>query len=290
MDQMIKQTTILFLCASYISVCGLACSEKLDKDLENLGRATGPVSNTGEQKQHGNLMQDKDLPKNMPPEMAHALGRDPASSKKVKVHTGEVVEIIQVPSYTYIYFKTGADEKLWAAVPTTKLDDGQSVQIEESIVMTNFASKSLGRTFPTIIFGTLKGQRAGHGTGDPTVEPGDSDQGTKWVDMTSDQKRKTMFKVVVPEMKKVFASNMKFGCHSCHGENMQEVHFHMPNTLYPLDTKNMPFDSDNAKLKATAQFMQTKVTPKMAQLLQLEVYNPETKNGFGCFGCHAKAQ
>lgn len=68
---------------------------------------------------------------------------------------GVVAELLQVPNYTYLRLTTaGGDE--WAAVPTTSaLTVGQGVAVTVSTRMQGFASKSLGRTFDSIVFGEL---------------------------------------------------------------------------------------------------------------------------------------
>lgn len=84
------------------------------------------------------------------------------------VVTGEVLEVRNVESYTYLRLKTQNGE-IWAAVITAKVKKGATVTIENGVVMNNFQSKSLKRTFPVIVFGTLAGSAgappAGHGMG-----------------------------------------------------------------------------------------------------------------------------
>ena len=72
---------------------------------------------------------------------------------------GEVLEIQDVDSYSYIRLKT-KDGEVWAAVNKTPVKKGAEVTIENVMVMNNFESKSLKRTFPTILFGTLGGTGA----------------------------------------------------------------------------------------------------------------------------------
>ncbi len=72
---------------------------------------------------------------------------------------GDVLEIINVSNFTYLRLKTKDGEK-WAAVVQSPVKQGASVTIENAIVMSNFESKSLKRTFPSILFGTLGGSDA----------------------------------------------------------------------------------------------------------------------------------
>lgn len=72
---------------------------------------------------------------------------------------GEVLEIKEVDSYSYLRLKT-ADGETWAAVGRAPIKKGAKVTIENVMVMTNFESKSLKQTFPKIVFGTLAGAGA----------------------------------------------------------------------------------------------------------------------------------
>jgi hypothetical protein len=64
---------------------------------------------------------------------------------------GKVAEVIQVDSYTYVRLDNGT----WAAVPRTELAVGVQVVIANASLMRDFESKTLGRTFEAIYFGTL---------------------------------------------------------------------------------------------------------------------------------------
>ncbi|MCF8160279.1 MAG: nucleotide-binding protein [Polaromonas sp.] len=91
-----------------------------------------------------------------------AWAADPQSGKApVKgVISGEVMEVKDVDSYTYLRLKT-RDGETWAAVSTAGVKKGATVSIENAMVMNNFESKTLKKTFPTIVFGTLGGAAAG---------------------------------------------------------------------------------------------------------------------------------
>jgi hypothetical protein len=70
-------------------------------------------------------------------------------------------------SYTYLRITTAAGDK-WAAVPQVKVAVGEKVTILNPMVMTQFASPTLKRSFPEILFGTLAG-RPGPGGGGPAA-------------------------------------------------------------------------------------------------------------------------
>ena len=86
-----------------------------------------------------------------------APGQAPSSAVK-----GEVLEVKNVDSYTYLRLKTKGGET-WAAVTTAAVKKGESVTIENVMTMRNFESKTLKQTFPIILFGTLGGASSGVG-------------------------------------------------------------------------------------------------------------------------------
>jgi len=77
----------------------------------------------------------------------------PPSAAAVK---GTVLEVKDAPAFTYLRLKT-KDGETWAAVGKAPVKVGADVTIEDVIVMKNFESKSLKKTFPTIVLGTLAG-------------------------------------------------------------------------------------------------------------------------------------
>jgi hypothetical protein len=71
--------------------------------------------------------------------------------------SGEVLEVRNVESYTYLRLNTAKGE-VWAAIDKAGVRKGDKVVIENAMVMNNFESKSLKKTFKTILFGTLAGE------------------------------------------------------------------------------------------------------------------------------------
>ncbi len=82
---------------------------------------------------------------------------------------GKVLEVKEVESYTYLRLKT-KDDEIWAAVLKAPVKNGDEVMIENVMVMNNFESKSLKKTFKTILFGTLGGA-SGSGNGMTAAHP-----------------------------------------------------------------------------------------------------------------------
>ena len=127
---------------------GCKGEETLDPHLEKLGRATGPVERQSNESLAGKA---SPVPK-MPP---HGMMPQPGTAGKV--HRGQVLETIDASRYTYVRVQVESGGEIWTAIPQTKLEIGKQVEIIESIVMKDFESKTLKRTFPNIIFGVLKG-------------------------------------------------------------------------------------------------------------------------------------
>ncbi len=69
---------------------------------------------------------------------------------------GKVIETIDVPSYTYLHLQTTDGDK-WAAVQTAKVAKGSTVSVTEAVLMRDFQSSTLNRTFSVIYFGQLGG-------------------------------------------------------------------------------------------------------------------------------------
>ncbi|RRJ85276.1 GW dipeptide domain-containing protein [Aestuariirhabdus litorea] len=64
---------------------------------------------------------------------------------------GTVVEALNAGGYTYAQVNTNG-QQLWIAGPQTAVQAGQNISWGQGAVMTNFTSKSLGRTFDQILF------------------------------------------------------------------------------------------------------------------------------------------
>lgn len=64
---------------------------------------------------------------------------------------GTVKETINASGYTYMLV-TSAGKDTWVAIPETPVKQGSSVNYYQGMEMKNFNSKTLNRTFPSIIF------------------------------------------------------------------------------------------------------------------------------------------
>jgi hypothetical protein len=66
--------------------------------------------------------------------------------------SGKVLESMEASGYTYVSLDDGSGNVVWAAVPKTVVEVGEEVTLQGGAVMNNFSSKTLNRTFDSIIF------------------------------------------------------------------------------------------------------------------------------------------
>ena len=64
---------------------------------------------------------------------------------------GKVIETISTAGYTYVQVDTGT-EKIWAAAPEFKVEEGETVTVPAGAPMNNYQSKTLNRTFDLVWF------------------------------------------------------------------------------------------------------------------------------------------
>lgn len=75
------------------------------------------------------------------------------AAKSAASSEGRVLATLDAPGYTYMELENSG-KRFWIAAPTTRVKIGDRVQFVQSMVMNNFASKTLNRTFDRIIFVT----------------------------------------------------------------------------------------------------------------------------------------
>lgn len=116
------------------------------------------------------------------------------------------------------------------------------------------------------------------------VEP----TGPVWKDdMTNDAKVAYMKANVAPRMSKVFKDHdakkyASFGCKTCHGPDGKEPKEFLPKLT--MKGGNLTAFTEKPEM---SKFMHEAVVPEMAAALGKKPYDPATKIGFGCTGCHA---
>jgi hypothetical protein len=73
------------------------------------------------------------------------------TATETKVHTGTVVETLNAAGYTYLLVAVGS-QQTWVAIPETTVKTGTEVSYYAGMTMNNFTSKTLNKTFDSIIF------------------------------------------------------------------------------------------------------------------------------------------
>ena len=64
---------------------------------------------------------------------------------------GKVLDVVDSPAYTYLQV-TGDKAPVWLAAYKTDIAKGTVINYSDGVAMSNFHSKSLNRTFDTLIF------------------------------------------------------------------------------------------------------------------------------------------
>jgi hypothetical protein len=78
------------------------------------------------------------------------LSSPESSETKPGVHKVVVNEVLQAGEYTYL-FVSEKSKKIWLAVPAMQASKGDKVSYSGGLVMTDFHSKELNRTFPSVL-------------------------------------------------------------------------------------------------------------------------------------------
>jgi hypothetical protein len=130
---------------------------------------------------------------------------------------------------------------------------------------------------------------AGPGEEGDQTEPGAP--GVPWAEKTFEQRKVYMGVYVFPKMKEGFQGHdaevfKDFKCQTCHGDDMEDKNFEMPNeAIYPLP-KDDPIKAAKEYDEKMAAFMQDQVVPQMAELLDMQPMSADNPDGLGCFSCH----
>ena len=91
----------------------------------------------------------------------------PANDSASLTVDGTVLEVVEASRYTYLRLDLGSGRESWAAVTKAPVTVGAKVRIGNAMVMTDFNSPSLKRTFPQIYFGELQDGSAPAAGNDP---------------------------------------------------------------------------------------------------------------------------
>jgi hypothetical protein len=147
-EVIVKRLLTTLLCAA-VATLTFSC-----KKTEAPAAAAPPAAQTGS------------APAQMPP--GHPNVDDSlaaATGKPGELVTGKVLEAKNSAGFTYVKLQTSSGE-VWAALPQAEVKTGADLTIVKTMTTEKFESKSLGRTFDKLIFGTIPGAAAmpsGHG-------------------------------------------------------------------------------------------------------------------------------
>ena len=80
------------------------------------------------------------------------MGMGAQSVKSNESISGKVLETMDSGGYSYIYIQKKNGDKVWVAVMEMPVEVGSNMSFMPGIVMTNFKSKGLERTFDSVVF------------------------------------------------------------------------------------------------------------------------------------------
>ena len=112
-----------------------------------------------------------EIPKNESPVAGNiAVSKSNVTISKIKenfeipniqnpVLKGTIIKFQDVKNYTYLHLKDFTGQ-IWAAIPKTPVETGKEIELSNIIVMKDFQSKTLDKTFDIILFAvpSIKGQ------------------------------------------------------------------------------------------------------------------------------------
>lgn len=79
------------------------------------------------------------------------LGLPPERPAAELAREGKVLEAIDANQYTYLEVLEG-ERSRWIAAPRLSVARGATIRFDDGVVMTNFYSRKLKRTFETLMF------------------------------------------------------------------------------------------------------------------------------------------
>ena len=72
-----------------------------------------------------------------------------------------IIEFQDVKDYTYLHLKDSTG-RIWAAIPKTPVETGKEIELSDLMVMKNFKSKTLDKTFDIVLFAIPLIKNQGH--------------------------------------------------------------------------------------------------------------------------------
>jgi hypothetical protein len=103
--------------------------------------------------------------------LAAAEKQAAAPQQAKKTYTGRVLSTMESGGYTYIEFEEDG-KKSWAAGPLTHVEVGDLIYLSDAVTIKNFHSKTLNRTFESILFtASIRVGEVGDEESSPVDEP-----------------------------------------------------------------------------------------------------------------------
>jgi hypothetical protein len=111
--------------------------------------------------------------------------------------------------------------------------------------------------------------------------------------MNRGQRLDYMIKTVMPKMKASFVAfdSKRFArmdCATCHGDGVDDASFALPNPKLPKLLEPDTFAKHRQATPEITQFMLEKVEPQMADLMEVQGFDPATRKGLSCYNCHPR--
>ncbi|HEY3308925.1 MAG TPA: OB-fold nucleic acid binding domain-containing protein [Desulfuromonadaceae bacterium] len=100
----------------------------------------------------------------------------PASNETI---SGKVLQTMNSGGYSYVNLQKNSGDKIWIAVPEAPIKSGAQMSFQSGMEMKNFESKSLKRTFDSIIFssGVIASQASAASAAEPKKEASPGSKG-----------------------------------------------------------------------------------------------------------------
>jgi len=139
---------------------GLFSSKTLRRSFDNITFSPGIVADAKSQPAQDQPAAEgamqlpaghKAVDKNAKPRGMTELKKASTGALMAGALSGKVVETMDAGGYTYISLEKDG-KQTWAAVPTMKVTVGEEMELQPGAPMTNFTSKSLNKTFESVVF------------------------------------------------------------------------------------------------------------------------------------------
>jgi hypothetical protein len=140
---------------------GLFSSKSLNRSFDNIIFSSGLVTDANSESTQGKPAAEPtvNLPaghpvtgnKTKPKGMAAMMSGSAAGGEMAGSLSGKVVETMNAGGYTYISLEKEG-KQTWVAVPNMVVTVGDEMELQPGAVMKNFTSKSLNKTFDTVVF------------------------------------------------------------------------------------------------------------------------------------------